>query len=93
MKQIVERNRILGRHSSEPSPRGCRQTIHQHALLTQRREMIGNGVGHLPAEPLHGGVIEVERRRRTRGHGGDREVNRMILATVSTPPLNSLAPC
>ena len=47
--------------------------------------MVGDGIGNLASEPLHGRVIEVERRRCTGGHGESWEVNRMILVTVSTP--------
>src|SRR5215204_4673288 len=45
--------------------------------------MVGNGVRDLAAEPLHGGVIEIERRARA-GHGEGWEGNRMILAALST---------
>ena len=47
--------------------------------------MVGNGIRDLPAEPLHGRVIEIEGRARADGHGESREVSRMILATLSTP--------
>ena len=60
---------LFRRRRGEPLSRRGREAVGQHALFAQRREMLGDGIGDLAAEPLHGRVIEIEWRAGCGGHG------------------------
>jgi hypothetical protein len=85
-QQVIERDRVVRRRRRQALAGIARQTVRQHPLLTQRRQVVGDSIRDLAAEPLHRRVIEIERRGRTSGHGEGEEGNRMILARLSTNP-------
>lgn len=67
-EDVVERDRIVRRSAADATSRLCRKTIGQHALIAERREVLGNYVSDLAAKPLHGRVVQIERRLGC-GHG------------------------
>jgi putative membrane protein len=67
-EDIVERDRIVRRSAADATSRLWRKTVRQHALIAQRCEVPGNYVSDLAAKPLHGRVVQIERRLGC-GHG------------------------
>ena len=67
-QDVVERHRFIGRRFADATSRLGRKPIREYALIAQRREVFGNYVGDLTAKPLHGRMIEIERRLGC-GHG------------------------
>ena len=57
----VERRRLFGRDRVEQLPRGLAIECGEGRLVAERGQVFSDEIGHLTADALHRGVVQLER--------------------------------